>query len=817
MADTAQLAEPFTLRNAGSGVANPSTLPPDVTDLGTTDPDQLITNFLSIASACSDSDLFQGIGNVANGAYGILLTPSEVENLLNLSNLNTNNPQHDAVVEAIGGLGSSDTPWLLVVPECSKSEDIETSIRDQLGPLVDDSEIAALISSLGVTDSNDCTIGANIVDLTPLHDEVSRRFQVLVATNVRVVEAEKALILAQAALEDFIRLHPETCPSGPTLTASEVSICNEYISLVTAVENAAEAFARAISEVYDELEDDYLPPHDLGVAKAERRKEITLGILGIFIPLTAEDAAIEAALIAGTVGFGKVASIFDGVFDLFRLFRLGDRGNVDAILAKGSEAAAQADAIKLGAYLDDFPEFSGMDYADIVRIEGKVGAENLYRINGSPELVAAFAADPVRVDAWKIIDDLGSCSFEGSTTVVTEFGNKPISQLVVGIDKVLSRNEKTGEHGYKNIVAKYSNYYPEQVIIESANATTGEFVSVISNKIHPIFVIAKSDKNRVSSEGHYYAGMHQNGVWVDASELLIGDELLNDDGTRSYITSVTIIDQAFEAFNLSVADFKTYFVGQHGKQSKFWVHNSCINTDVEMIDSVKNWIPHLDKVELNKVGDKIEIVSKTDGRVIGGYHEGKIHATLDPLEFNILENARALGPNDPNRAIPVGDIENGFQTFKIGDEYYLGKVTNNGTLNSTDIEDLTALSNSHTIARHGPNVTDDQLLLRAREGIAPDGFRGNNPPPYSSAFDSEALLVASKNEALTKVHDPNYFTSPDPQTRIVKFESSEAVGRGFARDAALGSDPVVMKNVRAIMKLDAATNQWKILTMHPEP
>ena len=80
----------------------------------------------------------------------------------------------------------------------------------------------------------------------------------------------------------------------------------------------------------------------------------------------------------------------------------------------------------------------------------------------------------------------------------------------------------------------------------------------------------------MSSKGHSYKGDIEGGQWIDAVNLSSGDKLLNADSSNSTVISVEIVDIAFQAFNLSVDDFHTYYVSAPGGSTAYWVHNACI-------------------------------------------------------------------------------------------------------------------------------------------------------------------------------------------------------------------------------------------------
>ena len=66
------------------------------------------------------------------------------------------------------------------------------------------------------------------------------------------------------------------------------------------------------------------------------------------------------------------------------------------------------------------------------------------------------------------------------------------------------------------IVAHYWNDYPDQVHVVMRDVETGAEQTIISNRIHPYFVQTKR-KVANSSEGHVYAGVLDDGHWVELS------------------------------------------------------------------------------------------------------------------------------------------------------------------------------------------------------------------------------------------------------------------------------------------------------------
>ena len=171
------------------------------------------------------------------------------------------------------------------------------------------------------------------------------------------------------------------------------------------------------------------------------------------------------------------------------------------------------------------------------------------------------------------------CSFAPDTPVLTQFGPVPIASIQPG-EFVLARDPETDKITYQEVLDHYKNMYPETVTIRVKRVGGSTTETIVSNRIHPIFVRGKG--------------------WVKAADLVEGDEILSviwrpaanvrhsrpplvlaraPSGTTlpaSQITetsvrivSINIAQNAFVAHNLTVAKVHTYFVGRSG----LWVRN----------------------------------------------------------------------------------------------------------------------------------------------------------------------------------------------------------------------------------------------------
>ena len=146
-----------------------------------------------------------------------------------------------------------------------------------------------------------------------------------------------------------------------------------------------------------------------------------------------------------------------------------------------------------------------------------------------------------------------TCSFHGSTLVKTADGYKAIARIRAG-DRVFAKDEASGETGYKPVTAQYGNPYQETVYIEVSDGL-GKIQTLVSNRIHPFY---------------------SDGKWIKAEDLKAGSRLFAENGAGQTVQSVTVKPEPLQAYNLTVADWHTYFVkGDKAETEGVWVHNEC--------------------------------------------------------------------------------------------------------------------------------------------------------------------------------------------------------------------------------------------------
>ena len=146
-----------------------------------------------------------------------------------------------------------------------------------------------------------------------------------------------------------------------------------------------------------------------------------------------------------------------------------------------------------------------------------------------------------------------TCSFHGSTLVKTADGYKAIAHIRVG-DHVFAKDEASEKTGYKPVTAQYGNPYQETVYIEVSDGL-GKIQTLVSNRIHPFY---------------------SDGKWIKAEDLKAGNRLSSESGAEQTVQSITVKPEPLQAYNLTVADWHTYFVkGDKAETEGVWVHNEC--------------------------------------------------------------------------------------------------------------------------------------------------------------------------------------------------------------------------------------------------
>ena len=218
--------------------------------------------------------------------------------------------------------------------------------------------------------------------------------------------------------------------------------------------------------------------------------------------------------------------------------------------------------------------------------------------------------------------------FTGDTEVYTDSGLVCIEDIEVG-DKVWAYNPETGETELKEVLNVWVKETDEILHVSTSD---GETIDTTTN--HPFYVEEKG--------------------WVAAGDLEVGDTLVTADGYEVEVTDLELekLAEPILVYNLDVADFDTYFVGEYG----VLVHNYNPNGkkggtshQKEINDIVNNNSGSKIKkefyVKLNSLSQSgksarfIDVaILDADGNPIKFYQVGKVTSTGVPVtrEFSAI-------------------------------------------------------------------------------------------------------------------------------------------------------------------------------------
>ena len=188
----------------------------------------------------------------------------------------------------------------------------------------------------------------------------------------------------------------------------------------------------------------------------------------------------------------------------------------------------------------------------------------------------------------------GGCFLAG-TLVQTRSGPRPIEQISAG-DEVLSRDERSGEQGYKPVVRLFRGRTGQVVTLQVAEVSAPR--APRGGKGHRAGSEEADDPAeqtlRCTREHPFWV---RGAGWLRADELAAGDLLRAESGADLLVLERAIRAEAAEHYNFEVADWHTYFVSQRPEAAAVWVHNACF------LDKKKA------KVNSAQVGDRVRTPS----------------------------------------------------------------------------------------------------------------------------------------------------------------------------------------------------------------
>ncbi|MDY1014124.1 hypothetical protein SOM63_19120, partial [Pseudomonas viridiflava] len=194
----------------------------------------------------------------------------------------------------------------------------------------------------------------------------------------------------------------------------------------------------------------------------------------------------------------------------------------------------------------------------------------------------------------------------------------------------------------------------------------------------------------------------------------------------------------------------------------------------------------------------------------------------------------AVGPKGSTSGLVPGDAGVvGAGKTAAKDANFDGPKNTSSEIDQQKLELLTSHPNAHSLGVHGSNVTDGDLMVRAKTGVKPDGAIGPSVPPLSSAFHSDDLLVQAdqfvRNNALQKAIARNPGSDTVRVTADDVGDVGAELGRGFKRIWSSGNTaknlevlgaPAKISNLRSVegvYQFNPGKNVWETITIFPAP
>jgi RHS repeat-associated protein len=171
--------------------------------------------------------------------------------------------------------------------------------------------------------------------------------------------------------------------------------------------------------------------------------------------------------------------------------------------------------------------------------------------------------------------------FLAGTLVETAEGRRPIEEIKEG-DRVLSRDERTGEQAFKRVARLFRGH-------------TSRVVRVDVVELRPAKQRGRSERHRVGTAGREESAEdgsdpdltqairctteHPFWVlgagWTPAHRLRAGDRLSSSEGAELMVVACETVAEEADHFNFEVEDWHTYFVAGDEGARPVWVHNKC--------------------------------------------------------------------------------------------------------------------------------------------------------------------------------------------------------------------------------------------------
>ncbi len=249
-------------------------------------------------------------------------------------------------------------------------------------------------------------------------------------------------------------------------------------------------------------------------------------------------------LASAAVDVGNCLSILGEILDMCRLAKAGAMIRTAGIAYTTGTMAyltGESMANTITLYIDN-------DY----QITDEVAESAGLTVMSGLGTVMGYRALDGSIRQMQSLEAMGTYCFAAGTLVLTEDGFRNIEDIEPG-DKVYSTDEETGESGYKEVL---------QVFVKETEVVTHVFYETNDSDGEDAEI-----REIETTLNHLF---WCEGEWKAAGTLKAGDLLTLADGSQVEVTEITYEDRHTTVYNMEVADYHTYYVGEDG----VWVHNT---------------------------------------------------------------------------------------------------------------------------------------------------------------------------------------------------------------------------------------------------
>jgi hypothetical protein len=221
-------------------------------------------------------------------------------------------------------------------------------------------------------------------------------------------------------------------------------------------------------------------------------------------------------------------------------------------------------------------------------------------------------------------------------------------ELITNADKVLARNEKTGDFVWCDVVQTFVRQNQEILEVEFENPN-GETEKINCTLEHPFWV---------KDQG-----------WTAANKLLSSDEVFTSNNGWAKVKGTTRLSENQTVYNFEVKELHNYFVGESG----LWVHNGCAvdptdikvigrNNPVDDVGIAKDWPGH------DVLDDPNWDIPTNDNWVNEGINNKQNFYTASPEAANMIQTEGDFIGQPTVYAREIQQLRNAGYV-KVGDYY----------------------------------------------------------------------------------------------------------------------------------------------------